>query len=242
MDEYSKARGLRSYTSLRADEQLGDAVAAYVRDMIMSGEFVAGLYIRLDRVAEDLGISVTPVRDGMQRLAARGMVNLAPRRGFVVVPIEPQDIRDLFTAQALLAGELAERAARQITPDEISELMKRHREFEEAAARRNIDEIEAGNHRFHRQVNQAASAPKIALQLRTCTEYVPSHFFSSQPSWVEESLGHHQAIIQGLEDGDPKLVGLAMQQHMLRAGILLANHLAERQQEAKSSEVVIHNI
>jgi len=74
------------------------------------------------------------VREGLLFLKGEGFVELKPRRGFVVAPLSASDVSDLFTAQALLAGELVSRATARMTPDDLRELDKVHRELRKAAA------------------------------------------------------------------------------------------------------------
>jgi hypothetical protein len=74
-----------------------------------------GDYLRMDRIAVAVNVSNTPVREGLLILRAQGWVRLLPRRGFVVAPYAKQDVRDVFWAQAVLAGELAANAAKRIT-------------------------------------------------------------------------------------------------------------------------------
>src|SRR5881397_3995719 len=93
-----------------ARTQLLEEVAAYVRDLITSGNARPGQFLRIERIAEAVGVSQTPVREALLSLRSEGLVDLLPRRGFMVAPITPQDITDLFWAQSLIAGELAARA------------------------------------------------------------------------------------------------------------------------------------
>ena len=98
-------------------QQLPEEVASYVRELIISGAVRPGEYLRMERIAEAVGVSNTPVREGLLALRSEGFVRLVPRRGFVVAPFTPQDVRDLFWAQAQLASELAARAAKKMTPE-----------------------------------------------------------------------------------------------------------------------------
>ncbi|MGW5101864.1 GntR family transcriptional regulator [Streptomyces sp. NPDC004100] len=82
---------------------------------LRSGEARPGDFLRTERVAEAVGVSSTPVREGLLALRSEGFVQPVPRRGFVVAPFTRQDVRDLFWTQAQLSGELAARAARRIT-------------------------------------------------------------------------------------------------------------------------------
>ncbi|MYX42613.1 GntR family transcriptional regulator, partial [Streptomyces sp. SID89] len=99
-----------------------DEVASYVRELIISGEVRAGEFLRIDLIAAAIGVSNTPVREGLLTLRSEGFVQLVPRRGFVVVPFTREDLHDLFWTQAQLAGELAARAAVRITAEAVAEL------------------------------------------------------------------------------------------------------------------------
>src|SRR5438067_5731416 len=99
--------------------QLPEQVAAYVRDLITSGKARPGEFLRIEPIAEAMGTSQSPVREALLSLKGEGLVNLLPRRGFIVAPITPKDIRDLFWAQAYLAGELAARATGNITEEQF---------------------------------------------------------------------------------------------------------------------------
>jgi len=113
--------------------QLGDEVAGYVRDLIMSGQLRSGDFIRQERIADELGLSATPVREGLLSLRGEGFVQLVPRRGFVVAPLSASDVRDLFTAQALIAGELVSRAAARMDAAELREITGIHHALRKAA-------------------------------------------------------------------------------------------------------------
>lgn len=103
---------------------LSDEVAAHVRAQIMSGSLQPGEFVRLEKVADDLGVSATPVREGLHALRGEGFLGFEPRRGFVVAPLSPDDIEDLFLVQADIAGELAARAAIAATPEVVDELRR----------------------------------------------------------------------------------------------------------------------
>src|ERR1700749_4065580 len=104
--------------------QPGDGGGSPVREQIMGGQLQPGEFVRQERVAEELELSATPVREALLQLKGEGFLELRPRRGFVVASLSPQDIRDLFTAQELLAGELVFRAAGRIGEDDLSELRR----------------------------------------------------------------------------------------------------------------------
>src|SRR3984893_12276790 len=161
--------------------QLSDEVASYVRELIMSGHLQSGDFIRQERIAEDLELSATPVREGLLSLKGEGFVQLKPRRGFVVAPLSASDVRDLFTAQELLAGELVYRAAGRIDDDGLRGPRRIHEENRKAVAAGDSPAIESGNHDFHQRVFLIAGAPRLGRMLSSATKFTPSRFPPRKP-------------------------------------------------------------
>ena len=81
-----------------------------MRELILSGKVKTGEFLRLEPIAEALGVSNTPVREGLLSLRAEGLVVLVPRRGFTAGSFTRQDVEDIFWAQATIGSELAARA------------------------------------------------------------------------------------------------------------------------------------
>src|SRR3984893_2071734 len=136
-------------------QQLSDEAAAYARELIISGELRPGKFIRLDRLASELDMSVTPVRQGLVTLRGEGVVRLEPPRGFVVSELREEDILDMFSVQSFVAGELAAYAAQNITAEQTTRLDKIVSEMAAAAEASNITGVAALAHEFHEMVNHA---------------------------------------------------------------------------------------
>lgn len=205
--------------------QLADDVATYVRDLIVSGQVRGGEFLRLESLAEQLGTSVTPVREALVSLRGEGFVVLQPRRGFMVAPFTKQDILDIYQVQAYLAGELAARACPAFDQQGLDGLGALQTELETAHDRNDAEEVERLNHDFHRTVNVAARAPKLAQFLVTATRYSPRLFFAQIAGWTQASADDHEAILAALNEGDPEKARASMMSHVTKAGALLADYL-----------------
>jgi DNA-binding GntR family transcriptional regulator len=222
---HGRTGGVGSGARLAARRQLPAEVEAYVRELIMTGRLTAGQFIRTDWLAEELGISQTPVREGLLALRGEGFLALEPRRGFRVLELRPSDVEDLFGAQADLAGELARRAAEKLTTEQIEELDAVQAELVAAAERGQTDRVEELNHAFHRAINRSAGSPKLALLLSVAARYVPRQFFSSIEGYPEASARDHRAVLDALHDRDGARAAAAMHRHIEHAGQLLRDHL-----------------
>lgn len=215
----------------RSRMQLSEEAADYVRNLIMSGELRPGEFLRPEDVAHQLEMSSTPAREGFQSLRAEGFLRLEPRHGFIVLPLGGSDIRDLFTAHALIAGELAARVAPIITKEGIEDLKRLQKRVYEAATDGEFEEAEVANHAFHRMINLLANAPKLSFVLGMLTRYVPGRFYPSIKGWPSASMTGHGAILGAFEARDAAAAREAMTEHITTAGGLLAAHFDERATE-----------
>lgn len=211
-----------------ARPQLSEDVARYVRRRIFDGSYAAGRYVRLDQLAEELGISVTPVREALLALCAEGLIAQQPRRGFLVLPVTGRDVTDVANVQAHIGGELAARAALNITEDQLRELKELQDQLEQAYAGADEEQTVRLNHEFHRAINVAAESPKLAQLMSQITRYAPESVFPSIEGWPAQSVRDHRRVLSALEKHDDTLARAAMAEHLAAGADPLIEHLIER--------------
>lgn len=204
-------------------QQLPEEVASYVRELIISGAVQPGEFLRVERIAEEVGVSNTPVREGLLALRSEGFVQLVPRRGFVVAPFTRQDVRDLFWAQSQLAGELAARAAKKITPQQIAGLEANVEQFGKAVAAGDKERVADLGYAFHRQVNLAADSHRLALLLGTVVNHLPNRFYASIEAQIAGTGDEHPRLVEALRKHDARKAKTLMEHHLLAS----ADHLIE---------------
>ena len=208
--------------------QLAEDVARIVRRRIFDGTYAAGTYVRLDQLAAGLGVSVTPVREALFELKAEGLLDQQPRRGFVVLPVTVRDITDVSDVQAHIGGELAARAAANISAAQLSELTRIQSDLEVAYA---ADDGEAAvrlNHEFHRAINVAADSPKLAQLMSQITRYAPESVFPTIDGWPDQSNDHHRRVLDALACRDQAGARTAMSDHLAAGAAPLIEHLTRR--------------
>ena len=211
-----------------ARQQLPEEVASYVREMIISGEIRPGEFLRMEPIAAAVGVSNTPVREGLLILRSEGFVKLVPRRGFMVASFTAQDVRDIFWVQAQLAGELAARAAQLITPQQIESLEGIVAEYDRAVAAEDEEWLTHLGHAFHREVNLAADSYRLALLLGSVVRQLPSRFYTTIEGMVANSHAVHPQILEALRRHQVRKARTLMEQHILERADHLARMLDER--------------
>ena len=208
-------------------QQLSEEVAARLREDVMSGVLRPGEFIRLEAVAQRLGVSVTPVREALLLLRGEDVVRLLPRRGFVVSPLTRVDVQDLWELQARLAGELAARAVERLGPEGMATLVEINRLLVEAVEAQASDRIEVLEYHFHRTINVAADSRKLAYVLRSATQYLPRRFFTADAHWRRAVNRDHKRILTALRAGDAERTRAAVEAHILDGQHRLVSHLDE---------------
>jgi DNA-binding GntR family transcriptional regulator len=210
-------------------KQLSEEVSDYLREAVMAGELKPGESIRADAIGELLGVSATPVREALHALKVEGFLVLEPRKGFAVAPLTGQDIRDVFCAHSLIAGELASRACSSATDEQVAELGALHAELMATALRGDTETLEALNHQFHRQIYIMANSERLRHALTTFVKYVPRMFYSKIPGWPVTTAEDHSAMIEAFRARDAKGAREAMEKHIVNSGELLALHFDQKQ-------------
>jgi DNA-binding GntR family transcriptional regulator len=130
--------------------------------------------------------------------------------------------------QGYVGGELAARAAINITDEQVRELKQIQAELEEAYAGDDTERTVRLNHEFHRAINVAADSPKLAQLMSQITRYAPESVFPAIEGWPEQSIKDHRRILSALKKHDQELARAAMSEHLAAGAIPLIDHLTAR--------------
>src|SRR5881227_208995 len=144
-----------SLAPLEDTSTFADRAYRALRDVILSIDVYGGPgEVRLDEraLAQDLGISRTPVREAMAQLEREGFVRSVPRRGIYVVRKTKQEVIELITAWAALEGMAARLITQQASDQEIAPLRAMFATFEDGTLHAKLDEYSEVNIEFHQTI------------------------------------------------------------------------------------------
>ena len=188
-------------------------VAEQLRQRIFSRELQPGSWIDELKIAEDFGISRTPLREALKVLAAEGLVTMKMRRGAYVTEMSEKDLRDVYHLLSLLESDAAGVVARTATPGQLGILHALHDGL--AAAVNERDLFFALNEQFHMQLLVMADnrwRKQMVGDLRKVMKLNRHHSLLKQGR-IEESLVEHAALLAALTARDSQATVAAMQQH-----------------------------
>lgn len=207
-----------------APTALYQEVAERLRQRIFAHELTPGTWIDEQKLAEQYGISRTPLREALKVLASEGLVELKPRRGCYVTEISRRDLDDLFPLIAMLEGRCAAEAVSKAKPADIAALKQIHDALEKAAHDERIEAFFEANQEFHRKV-QELSGNRWLLQviqdLRKVLKLSRMHSLSLEGR-LQQSLDEHRLIMAAIAAGDAKGAEQLMHDHLLSGREALA--------------------
>jgi len=200
-----------------APTALYQEVAERLRQRIFAHEIQPGSWIDEQMLAEQYGISRTPLREALKVLAAEGLVELKPRRGCYVTEISRQDLDDIFPLMALLEGRCAAEAAQRAKPADVADLSLIHEQLETAAREGRIDAFFEANQAFHKKVQQLAGNRwllSVIQDLRKVLKLSRLHSLSLEGR-LQQSLDEHRAILAAISSADVATAERLMHDHLL---------------------------
>ena len=196
-----------------APRALYEEVAELLRQRIYRRELEPGSWIDELKIAEEYGISRTPLREALKVLAAEGLVTMKVRRGAYVTEVSEQDLHNVYHLLGLLESDAAGVVATRATEAEQQELQALHDELEAAAADR--DRFFALNERFHMRLLEIADnrwRDQMVADLRKVMKLNRQNSLLKSGR-IEESLAEHRAIMAALRRRDAAGAAKAMQAH-----------------------------
>jgi DNA-binding GntR family transcriptional regulator len=192
---------------------LYEEVAELLRQRIFASELAPGSWIDELRLAEEYGISRTPLREALKVLAAEGLVTMKVRRGAYVTEVNEKDQRDVYHLLSLLESDAAGVVATQASDEQLQELQALHQALAHAVNdRENFFEI---NERFHMRLLEIADnrwRDQMVADLRKVMK-LNRHNSLFKTGRLEESLSEHQAIMDALLARDAQACVQRMQAH-----------------------------
>ena len=189
-------------------ENLPDIVHDHLRQRIFAGAAKAGEPLRQENIARALGISRVPVREALKRLEAEGLVAFRPRRGYLVVELDPIEITEIFEIRGLLEKQAGGLAAKQRSDDEVGEIEAILHEMDRMLdpTPENIDAFARINHAFHSRITACSRRPRLCRLLETLGDQVESYIRIDAVSGgrLEVAQREHWDIFKAFRAGDAR--------------------------------------
>jgi DNA-binding GntR family transcriptional regulator len=207
-----------------SETSLADRVVDELQRRIFTGEFPVGTWLRHAALAEEFGVSRTPVREALRVLGAQGIVSHVQNRGARVNGHSGRSIRELGAVRAQLEGFAAELAADRISDEQLTRMREACERFALDIARPADGEggaavrWAAANEAFHSVILEASGNDQLALSLVDINRRLPRNSayaaYSGRTRLLRQNAEEHEAIAEAIASGDGARAREAMVRHV----------------------------
>jgi DNA-binding GntR family transcriptional regulator len=201
-------------TTMAVWKPLNDLAYHRIRAGIQDGSRLPRQPLSESHLARELGISRTPVREALKRLAVEGWVDIFPRRGtFVSVP-DITKLREIFQMREALEGMATRLATARMSQAELGRFQQR---FEASYRARNVEQFSAAGREFHAAIIGQCDNARLADYLLTIRSQIRNAFSMGirLHGRIDRSYREYLAIIGAMKRGDAKRAEAAMRQHIV---------------------------
>jgi DNA-binding GntR family transcriptional regulator len=211
----------REDKTLNRPERLRASDVAYssIRQGLAAGRWAPGSHLRESELAAELGISRTPVREALRRLASEQLVSFEPHLGVRVPGWSHHDIEEIFALRVELESYAAGQAARHASKAQVAELRELARQIEQAAfggAEPDYVRITELNNRFHSLIVASAANQRLVSLVVTLVEIplVVRTFTRFDRQELARSVSHHYDLVEAIDGRNADWAVAVMRAHI----------------------------
>ena len=195
---------------------LRDVVFNTLRQAILRGELKPGERLMEIQLANKLGVSRTPIREAIRKLELEGLVLMIPRKGDEVAEITEKSLRDVLEVRRALEELSVQLACEKITKEEIRELERVAKEFQQVVKSSDITEIAEVDVRFHDIIYTATDNQKLIQLLNNLREQMYRYRveYLKRDGVFPQLIAEHEAIIRHIENNEKEKATEVMCRHI----------------------------
>ncbi|HEY8344092.1 MAG TPA: GntR family transcriptional regulator [Bacillota bacterium] len=200
-------------------KSLSRLVYEQLRNDIYYGVLLPGSKVVVDRLSKEYGVSKIPIREAIQKLAAEGLVEVAPHKGAVVTVYSPRDVEEIYAVRSVLEPFATRLAAEKMSDSELQILEGLYQQMAEATEEKDYRRIPQINHEFHQNLykfSQNRWLYKILMDLWGRTRR-SNAAFTFVKEHAERMFAEHQALMKALRERDAEAAEEAARTHVLSA-------------------------
>lgn len=218
---------------LSAGLPLVDELADDIRMGVMTGRFPIGSYLRQSALAEEFGVSRTPIREALRKLQPEGLIQVIPNRGALIRGPTPRDIREAYLVRAELEGLATELAVVWINDEELAHLKEAEELFRELVTEPDqANELDGAiqwvraNDLFHEVIQSAARNEQLRRAILFVYRSIPRNLtgraMGGDQRLQRRNAAEHARIVEAIIDGDGPASRQRMTEHVTRSGEIVA--------------------
>lgn len=210
---------------LQNHRPLREIVYEQLKIQILTGKIAPGTRMMEVELAEDLGVSRTPVREAIRKLEKEALVVIEPRRGAYVSDVSVKEMVDTLVVREDLEALAASLTAKRITKEELEGLEKKVTDYSEAIASGDMEQIIRADESFHHKI-VALSGNKALIQLFSSVQELSLRFrylYYEDFTRYENMPVEHKEILEAIKTGDGDAARIVSDNHVKKLKEFVVN-------------------
>jgi DNA-binding GntR family transcriptional regulator len=199
-------------------KNLGTQVFEKVKGMILRGDIPPGIRIIENELADSMGISRTPVREAVHRLAAEGFLDPLPKGGYAVRGLTVSGVEETFDIRSTLESFAAFLAAKRFTDEELVPLEEKIDEFQRCLDGNDLAKLTRINTDFHELLYALSRSPRLIKMINDLRDdiFLLRKVMLNSADMARLSNKDHQEMIRAMKRGESEKVEKLVKKHILR--------------------------
>ena len=187
---------------------LREKITEFVKDSIISGRLKPGERVPEQEIAENFGISRTPIREAFRQLESEGFITVTPRKGAVVSSITAKDVGEFYTIKSILEGHAAKVACRKMSDRDIKKLETLNEQMLKCSEKGDVKGFFNLDNQFHALFLEASENDKLWSMLKILVQQFERFRITalSLPGRMASAVKQHEDIIDAFYNRDEELV------------------------------------
>jgi DNA-binding GntR family transcriptional regulator len=197
-------------------QPLRDVIFETLRKAIVSGDITPGERLMEVSLAEQMGVSRTPVREAIRRLEAEGLVTMIPRKGTHVSELTVKDIMDVLEVRGALDKLATGLAARRMQPTQIKALEAIHKQYVANVEKNNMEGAIRRDVEFHDTIYAASGNPRLIGVSSTLREHIYRFrvIYMTDNNIAGNVLREHEEMLIAIRDAQDERASELAEKHI----------------------------
>jgi len=215
---------------VRKRKSLREEVYESLKRSILHGKLKGGQRLIEETLADQIGISRTPIREAFHKLERDDLVTKLPKGGFAVREFTKEDVDEIFGIRSALESYAAYLATLHLTPEKIAQLEKKVKESEEALEQGDDEKIVQLNTDFHDLIYKSCKSKKLAEMIDNFRDYFYRYrsVLLHTEKGTNYSIDDHRRMLEAMKKKNPRLVERLVRSHLARGKELILREVSEK--------------
>ena len=202
-----------------SSSSLTDEITGILRDRILKGEYAIGEKLKETKIAKELRVSRTPIREAFKELEEEGLIEYKKNRGCYARGFTHQDINDIYAVRKSLEGLAVEWAVERMTPEYLAQMQDQIDLMEFYTRRKDVGNALSLNTSFHDIIYNATGSRFMTQVLHSYKNYIDRtrKVMFYEQDYLEQVLEEHKKILEAMKTGDVEAAKAAMEDHLDRS-------------------------